>query len=684
MFALTTPSTTDNQASPTDANLDITQITTIIDRPMIIRGTGVSRAYHAEITGVEAEERIRRHEGRRYQIVRMADGSEFAFPAAPSGYEREDPPPPERAADISFPPALRSPSHFDDSSWIYQPPGQPLNNLSHVFDGASGDTSGLRAMPIYSPAYPVTPVSQQFREYSASDPGAQDDGEWRSVSESRERSESWHESHHTSFEAASSVALADVSSQAQSYHAATNDAPTRSSTRPQSLILTTGDETSLAPVSTLTSTTTGRNVSSPTHLLDMALSGRYSDLKIVLDSASHAFPSSTFNVHRVIISQSPALSAILERVTDTNATICIIAAKSFCLPRSFEFALERHYGLELITKDNVYDFARTAHGEVGHGLTSDMLKRAAIDMVLCYGAAGAFLDQPDVVNAAFNLVLELFDWSSLETALQFGLYPEEFLLIYNSSKSKSNHSKNNSKASNGTNETNETDGNSNSNSNSNEKKRKKRRGLRGNKANRNFVPNNLNSDVVDKWAPRIASAAINFLVQNLPSDYYFDRTGLSKDLQDRIPSRLRKEYSIANRNPMLAGLAFGEHPVPTPEANRISAIILALPFLRFREVIEEMRVRRRLSGDMIKAILQEREMRRVSALRIHAQHADGQGDVENLKELGYREFAVHIQTVEYPFGPDMEVIHHEYTLHREWRGYQPESDLQSVIRKFAE
>lgn len=83
MFALTTPSTTDNQASPTNANLDITQITTIIDRPMIIRGTGVSRAYHAEITGVEAEERIRRHEGRRYQIVRMADGSEFAFPAAP-------------------------------------------------------------------------------------------------------------------------------------------------------------------------------------------------------------------------------------------------------------------------------------------------------------------------------------------------------------------------------------------------------------------------------------------------------------------------------------------------------------------------------------------------------------------------------------------------------------------------
>lgn len=414
----------------------------------------------------------------------------------------------------------------------------------------------------------------------------------------------------------------------------------------------------------------------------MALSGTYSDLKIILDSASHNFPSSTFNVHRVIISQSPALSAILERVTKTNASIRIIAAKSFCLPRSFEFALQRYYGLELITKENVYDFARTAHGGVDHGLTSDMLKKAAMDMVLCYGAAGAFLDQLEVVNAAFNLVLELFDWTSLETALQFGLYPEESLLSYNSTKSKSNHRKNISKASNNTNETDETDGNSNSNSN--EKKIKTRRGIRGKKGNRNFVPKILNGDVVDNWAPRIASAAINFLVGNLPSDYFFDRTGLSKDLQDRIPSHLREEYSIANRNPMLAGLAFGEHPVPTPEARRISAIILALPFVRFRELIEEMRVRGRLSGDMIKAILQEREMRRASALRTHAQHADAQGDVDDLKELGYREFAVHIQTVEYPFGPDMEVIRDEYTLHREWRGYQPESELQSVIREFGE
>ncbi|PCH03343.1 Hypothetical protein PENO1_032900 [Penicillium occitanis (nom. inval.)] len=670
---------------------------------MVVHGTGISTAYHTEITSLEADERSR-HDGRRYQIIRMADGSEFAFPAAPSVHEHEDPPL-LRAADISLPPALRSPSYLNDSSWIYQPPGQPLDqpvedNRWHVSDPVYEGRSGTESMPIFSTdAYPVnTPVDPQFREYSASDPGAQEYAEWRSASGSRQRSGSWHESRRTSFEASSSAALADVSSQTRSsYHAPTNGAPTRPSTRPQSIDISTGnEETPVAPASTPTSTTIGRNVSTPTHLLDMAVSGKYSDLKIVLDSASGTFLSSTCNVHRVIISESSVLSKILNCVTKPRATIQLIAAKSFSLSRGFEFALQRYYGLELITKDNVYDFARTALGEVGGYGLSDMLKKAAMDLVLCYGAAGAFLNQPDVVDAAFNLVLDLFDWSNLEAALRFGLYPGELLLTYNSSSNTNgNHSRNISEASNntsntnntntGTSTSNENNGN-NSNSNSSKKKGKKnRRKKRLGKANKKLVLDNLNNEVVQKWAPKIASAAINFLVENLPSDFYFDRTGLSKDLQDRIPSHLREEYSIANRNPMLATLAFGEHPVPTPEANRASAILLALPFVRLREVIEEMRGRGRLTGDLIKAILQEREMRRVSALQARAQRVgDGQDDLDSMKELGYREFAVHIQTVEYPFGTDVEVIRHEYTLHREWRGYQPEGGSQSVIRKFGD
>ena len=48
--------------------------------------------------------------------------------------------------------------------------------------------------------------------------------------------------------------------------------------------------------------------------------------------------------------------------------------------------------------------------------------------------------------------------------------------------------------------------------------------------------------------------------------------------------------------------------------------------------------------------------------------------------MGYREFATEMHSVEYPFGPETEVIRHEYFLGREWRGYQPEG-VQSVIRK---
>lgn len=111
---------------------------------------------------------------------------------ASAAYEREDPP-----ADISFPPPPPSPSQPDDSSWIRQPLGQHVaDNRSYVSDEAFGAISGAQNMPIFhTDLHQVTtPVSQQFRESSASDPGAgQDFPEWRSVSYARDRSESWHE-----------------------------------------------------------------------------------------------------------------------------------------------------------------------------------------------------------------------------------------------------------------------------------------------------------------------------------------------------------------------------------------------------------------------------------------------------------------------------------------------------------
>lgn len=107
-------------------------------------------------------------------------------------YEREGP---WDWADTSFLPPLPSPSQPDDSSWVQQPLGQQVAaERSYVSDEAFSAISGARNMLIFSPdMYPVTtPLSQQFREYSASDPGAQDVPEWRSVSDVQERSGSWH------------------------------------------------------------------------------------------------------------------------------------------------------------------------------------------------------------------------------------------------------------------------------------------------------------------------------------------------------------------------------------------------------------------------------------------------------------------------------------------------------------
>ncbi|EED20501.1 conserved hypothetical protein [Talaromyces stipitatus ATCC 10500] len=403
----------------------------------------------------------------------------------------------------------------------------------------------------------------------------------------------------------------------------------------------------------------------PPHMVDVFASGKYSDAKIQLSSANESdpFPTTILDVHRVVVSQSPVVGAILERESMPQTTVHIIAGESFSAPRGFELALQHLYGLELLGLGNVYNFAHQILGvEVVDGYTPDKLKKTAMDLALAYGATGAFLNQPDVVDAAFKLVVGLFDWSNLETALQFGLFPEEFLLAWIPLKNIAKEDTNSSSS-------------SSSNNKDSKGKRKKRRSIRGKRAHKKTVViDNLNTELVEKYAPRVASATIDFLVQNLPSNFFFDRAALANDLHDRIPVHLRSMYSLSNMNPLLATLQFGDFPIPTPECTHASAIFLALPFAHLREATEKMRNSGILTKDIIKAILQEREERRLTALEKHAEYTYNKGDdIDSMvNELGYHEFAVHLEGFEVSSG--VGVTQYEYSLNREWQGLWPEGD----------
>lgn len=407
-----------------------------------------------------------------------------------------------------------------------------------------------------------------------------------------------------------------------------------------------------------------------THLLDMFAIRKYSDVRIVLKSMRQMFSPVTFNVHRIIVSQSPVLESILqhqETSSETNSTIHINAAGNFSMARAFEFALQNMYGQPLINKDNVNEFTQKALGwntSNGREEGSENVKEKVVGLAVCYGAAGLFLNNTDIVNAELGLIMELFDWSNIETALHFALYPDDFLLTYDGNKM--------------------------------DKAKKKRVKRRKDKDKAETTADGLPSvhidgsiaQIIQVWSRKVASAAIRFMVYNLPATFHFDRTALPKTLKDRIPQHICTGYSIANLNPMLASLTFGQHPQPSPTCTRASAILLALPFEHFRDTIEVMQQQRILTADLVKAILLEREERRLSALWEYArQSSDNQGDNhhhpdDSVKELCYQEFAIHVQTLDATL--DGERVRDEFTLHREWKGYQGSEygSREPVIRKF--
>jgi hypothetical protein len=399
------------------------------------------------------------------------------------------------------------------------------------------------------------------------------------------------------------------------------------------------------------------------HLQGIFDSGKFSDSQVVLNSAGEMFWSIIFLTHRVIISQNPVLGSLLDRVAaleQSKTTVYVMAGKKFALPRALEFALQHLYGMPLLNKDNVQDYTFKAIGwdkRMVEKFPADKMKEVIMDLALCYGAAGAFMNDARIVHAAFELALHSLDWANLEIALHFGIYPEDFLVVYDDTDEK------------------------------NEGKAKK--GKKGKKKAAKKVAElppiypNLNAQVLHKWAPKVAAAAVQFLANNLSATFLFDRLAVSKELQDRIPH----EFRITLMNPGLASLKFGDHPQPSVNCTRASAVLLALPFARFRECLDTMRQKGSvvLTADLVRAVLQEREQRRLNALREYAKQNPGSKKTKSKdnskeypewfkQELGYHEFAIEVQTP--AEGGEMKV---EFSLHREWKG---NAEGGMLIRKF--
>ncbi|KAL1986821.1 hypothetical protein VTN96DRAFT_5474 [Rasamsonia emersonii] len=397
------------------------------------------------------------------------------------------------------------------------------------------------------------------------------------------------------------------------------------------------------------------------HLLRSFEGEQFTDAQIVLTSMENMFYPITFRVHQVLMAQSPVLASILKRKAafEQKNAINVISGRKFCLARAFETALQNLYGLPLVDGPRLKQLTMKALGWEGCPVEIDSIKNkgATIDFAICYGVSGAFLHNREILETGFKLVIELIEWDTLQLALQFGLFAADFLVSYDSNASSERPPQRN-------------------NNNTN------RRGKKANTAPDVKAPpihDNLNKEVLEVWAPKVVSAALQFMIRSLPTVFHFDRLAQATSMPDRIPADLRTVPGSILANPKLASVKFGSmgsasEQKPSRECTLASAVFLSLPFERLREAFGIMRQRRVLGLDLVRAILQEREERRLRALQAYAKKNPkirNEGDYPaELKELGYEEYVVRRES-QVREGDKLRdvVIFHDFSLEREWKGY---------------
>lgn len=132
------------------------------------------------------------------------------------------------------------------------------------------------------------------------------------------------------------------------------------------------------------------------------------------------------------------------------------------------------------------------------------------------------------------------------------------------------------------------------------------------------------------YASGLLQRVIEFTVQNIPPNYFLDSAAPSLPTVQRLPALPPKHESKSSRSdPRLSKIRFGEmssdggnHQRPSPTTTAVSSILLSLPFPLLRYLLEHFLLAERLGSETVASIMRmiigEREVRRVKALQAHA------------------------------------------------------------------
>ncbi|KAJ5569760.1 uncharacterized protein N7459_009190 [Penicillium hispanicum] len=393
----------------------------------------------------------------------------------------------------------------------------------------------------------------------------------------------------------------------------------------------------------------------PTHVKSLFGCPEFSDIQILLGPETPLggppIPV-TFYVHKNIIAASPYLYEIMQtQLSRTGVSYCIhiFTGPSFTSAHAFGTALQHFYGQPLIDLRTIHKLTLQGLGYPDDDSQTTYpfnLERAKTDFALSYAASGAFLGCRSITERGIQLAVELLSWETVETLVNFGMTVNNFMISSPdiaiscaSSGDSPSHS-----------------------------------------------PNYYQMEQIHQlkymWSDLAINAGMQFIADNMSPNFELYRRAQAKFTPTRIPNILHTLPGSCCANPKLESLQFGDIPsFASMRPTRLdilipSALLITLPFQPLMLALDTMKARGVLTVAMMKDIVEEREARRMSALRMFLRHRHWQREeIGNhaIAELAYREF---LSVERARPGEDENAVTLCATVQREWVGFKmPNEEL---------
>lgn len=348
----------------------------------------------------------------------------------------------------------------------------------------------------------------------------------------------------------------------------------------------------------------------------------FADIQLLL-SPELSHPLIVYNLHKAIIAGSPFLHDVMAAKRHRDGGVDHIRAFtgiSFSCSYAFTMALQVLYGVPLVTKETLRKFALQGLGlpdDNGTGTYSFSIERALVDFALCYAAAGAFLARREITERGIDLAIDHISWETAEFILSFGMTPVTYMVtcpdVPFSPISPANS-----------------------------------------RSSSLSIAHDTGTPVagLDHFhdfhyvqAQRAQNAALQFITAAVTPEFELYRRAQAHYTPSRIPPALHTLPGSLLSNPRLEEIRFGSFPSfadlrPTDQAILVpSAMLITLPYPVFMAALDTMKARGNLRTELIKEVVEEREARRLNALRVSLRVDPSKVAPEAYEELKYREFA---------------------------------------------